>query len=77
MRFHFRDPAIVDNIARAAGLEPASESESTDEWVVESEPPDWWPEEGVSRNAQIFRRNSQPRMWVDGELGIAYYRSWP
>ena len=77
MTFRFQDPAIIEGIVRAAGLEPASGSELTSGWVVESGTPNWWPQKGVSRWAQMFRHHSQPRLWVDRELGIAYYRSWP
>jgi hypothetical protein len=77
MRFHFRDPAIIDSIVRALGLKALPEEESTPIWVIESEHPEWWPSQGVSRSARVFQRHSRPRLWVDDETSTAYYRSWP
>jgi hypothetical protein len=77
MRFHFEDPAVIGRIVRAAGLEPASGRDLTATWVVESDPPDWWSRDGVSKPLQIFRRHARPRLWVDVGTATAYYRSWP
>jgi hypothetical protein len=77
MKFQFQDPAIIERIVRAAGLEPEREGEVTPSWVVEVEAPQWWPKQGFSGNAQTFRFRSRPRLWVHRETGIVYYRSWP
>ena len=77
MKFHFRDAAVIENIVRAAGLEPVPELELRDAWVVDSDPPDWWPRQDSSGDDQVFRRGSRPRLWVDREIGTAYHRSWP
>lgn len=77
MTFHFEDPAILEKVVRAAGLDPMQEGELAASWVVESGPPHWWPGPGFSGYDLVFRRHAQPRLWVNGATQVAYYRSWP
>ena len=77
MKFHFPDRAFLDNIVRFAGLESVPEGELQASWGVEFDTPGWWPQPGFSGYDQAFQRQSRPRLWVDVENRIAYYRSWP
>jgi hypothetical protein len=77
LKFEFRDPAIVERIVEATGLEPVPESELKASWLIESKPPGWWPAGAFSQFDQAFHHSFRARLWVDRANGSAYYRSSP
>ena len=77
MRFRFHDRATLDRLVEAARLTPR-QADLSESWVVELDPPHWWPERGFAGHQQVFQAlHGRPRLWVDEANGVAYYRSSP